>query len=144
MEQNNRPMQFTLDQVLIYNPTYLPKMKKPHEEDYQDAKLLFFYPEKKCIQEKRNNVGLIEGSIRFFNSQSEPGAQDPSPKKGRFILATNIFTIIAKEVEKDFWLVVVCSRIGKERRFKSYEFEIEEYLEEDSLFCYDRELGDSI
>jgi hypothetical protein len=49
--------------VMIYNPKLEPKVKKPTEEDIQDAKLLYYYPNEALIEEKRNHVGLAEGSF---------------------------------------------------------------------------------
>ncbi len=42
-------------------------MRKPEEHDYQDAKLLFYYPMDTNIHEKRNQVGLTEGNIVFWS-----------------------------------------------------------------------------
>jgi hypothetical protein len=60
-------LKFKLDSLLIYNPTFLPKKKKPFDEDFQDAKLLYYYPCSKDDQNKRRNyVGLCEGTIQFI------------------------------------------------------------------------------
>jgi len=39
--------------VFALNPTLLPKVKKPSEEELTDAKILFFYPESTDIHERR-------------------------------------------------------------------------------------------
>lgn len=48
---------------MIYNPKLIPKERKPTEENIQDAKLIYYYPSSVQIQEKRNHVGLAEGSF---------------------------------------------------------------------------------
>ena len=65
------PLKFKLDSLLIYNPTFLPKKLKPYEEDFQDAKLLYYYP---CFRDnlnkRRNYVGLCEGTVKFIESMN--------------------------------------------------------------------------
>jgi len=51
-----------LQSVMIYNPKLTPLNKKPSETDIQDAKLIYYYPADSAIEEKRNHVGLAEGS----------------------------------------------------------------------------------
>jgi hypothetical protein len=54
MEPIMPTFQFTIDSFFIYDPTLLPSKPKPIEEDYQDAKLLFYYPKAVPIESKRN------------------------------------------------------------------------------------------
>lgn len=58
----------SLQMVMVYNPKLEPPNKKPSEEDIQDAKLIYYYPDKTAIEEKRNHVGLAEGNFQFWNS----------------------------------------------------------------------------
>ena len=39
--------------LFLINPTLKPKSAKPEEEEYTDAKILFFHPKSMDIHEKR-------------------------------------------------------------------------------------------
>jgi hypothetical protein len=39
--------------VFIMNPTFKPQKDRPEEEEYTDAKIMFFYPPTVDIHEKR-------------------------------------------------------------------------------------------
>ena len=52
--------------VFIVDPTLKPKSAKPEEEEYTDAKILFFHPIGTDIHEKRKQVGISEGIVSFF------------------------------------------------------------------------------
>ena len=52
--------------VFIVNPTLKPKAKKPQEEEFTDAKILFYYPQSIDVHEKRKQCGISEGIISFF------------------------------------------------------------------------------
>ena len=55
-------------QAVLFNPRLLPSssIPKPQEEDFQDAKLLYYYPQEELKDQKRNVVGLIEGNLLFY------------------------------------------------------------------------------
>ncbi len=42
-------------------------MKKPNEEDIQDAKLLYYFPMNSTLFEKRNHVGMGEGTFGYWD-----------------------------------------------------------------------------
>lgn len=69
---------------MVYNPDLWPKMKKPNEEDIQDAKLLYYMPKSKHIEAKRNHVGLAEGLIVNIANFNPAGVvdktKDPKPE----------------------------------------------------------------
>lgn len=49
------------------DPTFWPHhMKKPEEADIQDAKMIYYFPENANIHEKRNHVGMAEGTVQFW------------------------------------------------------------------------------
>jgi hypothetical protein len=52
--------------VFLMDPTLKPKHEKPEEEEYTDAKILFFHPTTTDIHEKRKQVGISEGIVSFF------------------------------------------------------------------------------
>ena len=43
----------SIGSVFIIDPTLKPKARKPAEEEFTDAKILFFYPESIDIHERR-------------------------------------------------------------------------------------------
>ncbi len=58
----------------IFNPNLKSLLKKPSDDEKQDAKLLIYYPSCEEILIKRSNMGIIEGTIQFqhsFNTSKE-------------------------------------------------------------------------
>ena len=45
--------QMKIGSVFLIDPTLKPAMAKPQDEDYTDAKILFFFPPNQDIHEKR-------------------------------------------------------------------------------------------
>jgi len=86
--------------VFIVNPTLLPKKKKPAEEEFTDAKILFFYPSSIDIHERRKQAGISEGIVSFF----EPFTDEDDPIE---VISTLEFTHLIKQVEPDIWLNIV-------------------------------------
>ena len=86
--------------VFAINPTLKPKTKKPQEEEFTDAKILFFYPRSIDIHERRKQGGISEGIVSFF--QPFTGDEDPIE-----CIATLQYTHLVKQVEPDIWLNVV-------------------------------------
>jgi len=52
--------------AFIVNPTLRPKTVKPEEEEFTDAKIMFFHPPSTDIHEKRKQAGISEGIVSFF------------------------------------------------------------------------------
>jgi hypothetical protein len=52
--------------LFIVDPSLKPKSAKPEEEEYTDAKIVFFHPLTTDIHEKRKQVGISEGVVSFF------------------------------------------------------------------------------
>ena len=100
---------FTISLVLLFNPKLVPKVPKPSESDFQDTKLLFYYPEDLVKpEEKRNQVGLIEGSYHFWDIfSSSPNNENSNQANGFQIIYLEDYIHILKEVENDFWLFLV-------------------------------------
>ena len=46
MEGKANEAEYKIEQVVLFNPTLLPNedLLKPQEEDFQDSKLIYFYP----------------------------------------------------------------------------------------------------
>ena len=100
---------FSISLIIIFNPKLLPKVPKPSEADYQDTKLLFYYPDESTRQEeKRNQVGLVEGSYHFWDLFSTVANEDILGQSGGFqIIYLQDYVHVLKEVENDFWLFFV-------------------------------------
>jgi hypothetical protein len=45
--------QMSIGSVFLIDPTLKPTMAKPQDEDYTDAKILFYFPESQDIHERR-------------------------------------------------------------------------------------------
>ncbi len=86
--------------MFAINPTLLPKVKKPSEEELTDAKILFFYPESTDIHERRKQAGISEGIVNFF----QPFTEDEAPIE---CIATLHFSHLIKQVETNIWLNIV-------------------------------------
>jgi len=90
----------TIGSVFLVDPTLKPKTKKPAEEEFTDAKILFFYPQSLDIHERRKQCGICEGIVTFFKSFTEE--DDPIE-----CICTLQYTHLVKEVESDKWLSIV-------------------------------------
>lgn len=44
MENSFEGYKFLIKTILLFDPNLKPPMKKPSEEDIQDAKLLYYFP----------------------------------------------------------------------------------------------------
>ena len=77
-----------------------PLKAKPQEEEFTDAKILFFYPPSIDIHERRKQAGISEGIVSFF----EPFTEDDTPIE---CICTLQFTHLIKQVEPDIWLNIV-------------------------------------
>ena len=77
-----------------------PKHKKPAEEEFTDAKILFFYPSTIDIHERRKQAGISEGIVAFF----EPFTTGEDPID---CISTLQFTHLIKQVEPNKWLSMV-------------------------------------
>lgn len=75
------------------------KSPKPHpsDEEIQDAKLLYYYPEYREVEERRSHFGLIEGLIGLLGTFTTHKID---------FLRTKLFTTTISEWCKDVYLVV--------------------------------------
>lgn len=98
---------FSVPLVMLFNPKLLPKMSKPSESDFQDTKLLFYYPDEGVHpEEKRNQVGLVEGSYHFwevFSPQNDKNDDDFACQ----VIYLQDYIHVLKEVERNFWLLII-------------------------------------
>lgn len=59
---------FTLKSVFIYDSTLKSNKKKPSDDEMQDIKLLYYYPDNEEKVVKRSNMGIIEGTMSFLDA----------------------------------------------------------------------------
>ena len=87
--------QLTLKHLFIFNPTLKSPKKKPSDDEAQDAKLLYYYPEDSEILIKRSNIGIIEGTLSFMEAFSKTNTN---------FLLTELYKCyyVANNYEKDF------------------------------------------
>ena len=86
--------------LFLVDPSLKPKSAKPEEEEYTDAKIMFFHPKGTDIHEKRKQVGISEGIVSFF----QPFTSEAEPVQ---CISTVNFTHVMKEIEPGVWLNVV-------------------------------------
>ena len=55
-----------IKEFFIFNTKLKSPLEKPSDDDVQDAKLLYYYPENTEILVKRSNMGIIEGTTAFM------------------------------------------------------------------------------
>ncbi|CAD8185021.1 unnamed protein product [Paramecium pentaurelia] len=66
MNQDQLNFDFSLKALFFFNPLAIPTVPKPSEQDQQDAKLIYYYPQNANIEEKRIQTGMAEGIFQFF------------------------------------------------------------------------------
>jgi len=103
--------EFTIERLYIYNPTLLPKAKKPLESDFQDAKLLYYYPDDINIEIKRNDVGLAEGMVLFWGAYGEQNSTKNQ------LVYTNQYAYLLDNFEGDFWICIVLKNFTEETTY---------------------------
>ncbi|KAK1444436.1 hypothetical protein BgAZ_103420 [Babesia gibsoni] len=54
--------------ILVFDLNQKPSSSDPSDEEIQDAKLLYYYPEHREVEERRSHFGLIEGLIGMVGS----------------------------------------------------------------------------
>lgn len=94
-------LDFSIESVILFDPTRKPQSNGNLESDIQDAKLLYYHPPDKHIDIKRNMVGLIEGTTIFFS----PFSPKKQAQKVTLINLDN-HSYISKNVEGSLWLCI--------------------------------------
>jgi len=84
----------------IFDPTLQPEGSHPSDEDVADAKIMYYSPSCAPAEEKRSQVGLLEGLIAFTAMFGEPG-KGPLRSLRTKQLAFSIF-----EAEAHTWMVL--------------------------------------
>eukprot|EP00933_Yihiella_yeosuensis_P044045 TRINITY_DN39091_c0_g1_i1.p1 TRINITY_DN39091_c0_g1~~TRINITY_DN39091_c0_g1_i1.p1 ORF type:complete len:501 (-),score=82.45 TRINITY_DN39091_c0_g1_i1:83-1585(-) len=84
----------------IFDPNQVPQSAKPTEEEIQDAKMIYYSPSCAPIEEKRSQVGMIEGLLSFTSMFSGPEGE---PLRH---IRTKQFAFSVIEVEPSIWMVL--------------------------------------
>lgn len=83
----------------IFDPTLVPESAKPTEEEFSDAKIIYYSPSSACVEEKRSQVGLLEGLIGFTALFSG----EDGPMKS---MRTKQYLFSVLEAEPHTWMVL--------------------------------------
>ena len=87
-------------EFFIFNTKLKSPLKKPSDDDVQDAKLLYYYPENTEILVKRSNMGIIEGTTAFMKEFEKSNSN--------FLLAElNKVFFVANNYENDFTICFI-------------------------------------
>ena len=55
-------------ELFIFNTKLKSPKKKPSDDEAQDAKLLYYYPDNTEVLVKRSNIGIVEGTLSFMQA----------------------------------------------------------------------------
>ena len=89
-----------IKEFFIFNTKLKSPLKKPSDDDIQDAKLLYYYPEKTETLVKRSNMGIIEGTTAFMREFEKSNSN--------FLLAElNKVFFVANNYEDNFTLCFI-------------------------------------
>ena len=84
-----------IKEFFIFNTKLKSSLEKPSDEEIQDAKLLYYYPENTEPLVKRSNLGIIEGTTAFMKEFQK--------SKTNFLLTElNKIYFLANNYEEDF------------------------------------------
>ena len=84
-----------IKEFFIFNTKLKSPLEKPNDDEIQDAKLLYYYPENTEILVKRSNMGIIEGTTAFMKEFQK--------SKTNFLLTElNKVYFLADNYEEDF------------------------------------------
>jgi len=89
----------------IFDPTLVPEGARPSEEECADAKIVYYSPSCASAEEKRSQVGLIEGLVAFAAMFS--GGKGPLK-----VLRTKQLAFSVLEAEPNTWMVL-CMRLAE-------------------------------
>lgn len=85
----------TIKEFFIFNTNLKSPLEKPSDDEVQDAKLLYYYPENTEPLVKRSNMGIIEGTTAFMKEFEK--------SKTNFLLTElNKVYFLANNYEEDF------------------------------------------
>lgn len=103
----------------IFNPNLKSLLKKPTDDDKQDAKLLVYYPSCEEILIKRSNMGIIEGTIQFnhsFNNLQEKKNSKKDKTNDEFLLTElNSLYYFSQKFEDEYYIAISVDKNKKNK-----------------------------
>ena len=104
---------FKIRELFIFNTKLKSPKKKPSDDEAQDAKLLYYYPENTEVLVKRSNIGIIEGTLSFMQAFENVNSN--------FLLTElNKTYFIAEGYEEDFMVGFILDKENI-KSFNKYE-----------------------
>ena len=100
---------FKLNSFFIYDPTLIPKSKKPSDEEIIEAQIIFYYPVDEPLYQQRSNCGLVNGTFSILEMYDDSNYKENSYGKFVLIELSNSI-IIAKECEKNKFLCLIINK----------------------------------
>ena len=88
----------TISSLFIFNPTLKPAGDHPTEDDYKNAKIIYYHPEGAQLYEQQTHVGLAEGMCMFVQQFSSNPLES---------IHTEKHTHILHQFEPNIWLCIV-------------------------------------
>ncbi len=109
----------------IFNPNLKPLVKKPSDDEKQDAKLLIYYPSCEELLIKRSNMGIIEGTIQFnhsFNKMKEKKVSKKSEFNDEFLLTElNSIYYFSQKFEGEYYIAIAVEKNKKNKNLNLNE-----------------------
>lgn len=94
-----------IKEFFIFNTKLHSSLEKPNDDEIQDAKLLYYYPENTEPLVKRSNMGIIEGTTAFMKEFEK--------SKTNFLLTElNKVYFLANNYEEDFNICFILVKIS--------------------------------
>ena len=109
----------------IFNPNLKSLLKKPTDDDKQDAKLLVYYPSCEEILIKRSNMGIIEGTIQFnhsFNNVEGKKNTKKDKSNDEFLLTElNSLYYFSQKFEGEYYIAISVDKNKKNKNLNLNE-----------------------
>ena len=100
---------------LIFNPNLKSLLKKPSDDEKQDAKLLIYYPNCEEILIKRSNMGIIEGTIQFHHTFNEGRKESQKNKSKKELLLAELDSsyYFSQQFEDEYYISISVEKTNK-------------------------------
>lgn len=101
---------FSLKQCFLFDPTLKSSLRKPTEDEQQDAKILYYYPNNEDNIIKRSNTGIVEGTIGFLEAFGSKNTQENNNDDNILLTELTNCLYIANKVEDNIYLVFLLEK----------------------------------
>ncbi|KAK2196460.1 bifunctional Vacuolar fusion protein Ccz1/CCZ1-INTU-HSP4 [Babesia duncani] len=93
-----------MDSVFVFDTSRMPKIPNPSDDDIQDSKLLYYFPDYRPSNEKRWHLGLIEGLISFTSNYTKEDIE---------FIKSKLFTSAVLKWTDNVYIVAEVQQYGK-------------------------------